>query len=123
MQGCNQIRPFSARQIELMVLLNLYLDKESQLQTEEHPVHYISSDIIESKFSLTKFVLYTCKVCGFTESVLALPLTSKYATIESAENEDIKSIMERTRMNDIVLWKSKHLKPNPIIKRQEKLSA
>ena len=113
----------SARQRELMTLLISYLDKESQLLTEEHPIHYISSDIIESKFSLAKSVLSPCKTCGFTESVLMLPLTAKYATLESTRKVDIKSIMERTRMNDIAQWKRKHLRPNPLIKRREKLSA
>ena len=113
----------NTRQIELMGLLISYLDKESQLLTEEHPVHCISSDIIESKFSLGKSVLSTCKVCGFTESVLVLPLTAKYATLECAEKVNIKSVMERTRMNDIAQWKAKHLKPNPLSKRKEKLSA
>lgn len=106
-----------------MELLNSYLDKESKLLTEEHPIHNISSDIIESTFSLAKSVLSPCKVCGFTESVLILPLTTRFASLESAEKMDIKSIMERTRIKDIDQWKGKHLRPNPLTKRAKKLSA
>ena len=100
-----------------------YLDTECRLLTTKHPVHNISSDIIESDFGLFKDRMPMNKTNGFTESILFIPLKAKFHDIDSVKRLDINKAMERTTMDHVKLWKTCNLKPNPIVKRRNLLSA
>ena len=76
--------------------MNEYFDTESKLLTEEHPVHNISSDIIESDFGLFKGRMPMNKTNGFTESILFIPLRARLHNMECVTRLDINSAMERT---------------------------
>lgn len=103
--------------------INEYFDTEGRLLTTEHPVHNISSDIIESDFGLFKDRMPMNKTHGFTESMLYIPLKSKFCDIESVKRFDINTAMERTKMEDVKNWKMNNLQSNPIVKRRNILSA
>jgi len=103
--------------------MNGYFDTECKLLTDKHPVHNISSDIIESDFGLFKDRMPMNKTNGFTESILFVPLKSKLHDINSVKRIDINTAMERTTMNDVKHWKACNLKPNPLVKRRNLLSA
>lgn len=109
------------RQIES--LMKEYLDKECKLLTDEHPVHNISSDIIESDFGVFKDSMPSNKTNGFTESILYIPLRPKLSTLDKAKKIDVKAVMERTTVKDVKLWKKEHLSLNPMVKRRNLLYA
>ena len=109
------------RQIES--LMKEYLDKECKLLTDEHPVHNISSDIIESDFGIFKDSMPSNKTNGFTESILYIPLRPKLSTLDKAKKIDVKAVMERTTVKDVKLWKKEHLSLNPMVKRRNLLYA
>lgn len=100
-----------------------YLDKESELLTEEHPRHNISSDIIESDFGIFKDSMPANKTNGFTESILYIPLRSKVSVLADANKMDIKTIMERRTVKEVKSWKRESLRPNPMTKRMNLLIA
>lgn len=100
-----------------------YLDRESLLLTEEHPVHNISSDIIESDFGIFKDSMPSNKTNGFTESILYIPLRPKGQILEEAAKIDIKTIMERRTVSEVKQWKAENLKANPLTKRRNLLIA
>lgn len=100
-----------------------YLDKESELLTEEHPRHNISSDIIESDFGIFKDSMPANKTNGFTESILYIPLRSKVSMLADANKIDIKTIMERRTVKEVIVWKRESLRPNPMTKRMNLLIA
>ena len=105
------------RMRRLRSLIIDYLDKESELLDERHPVHNISSDIIESEFGIFKNSMPSNKTNGFTESILYIPLRSKAAKLSSANKIDVKAIMERRTVKQVKLWKKECLRPNPMTKR------
>jgi hypothetical protein len=113
----------NTRHLELKQLLLSYIKQESKLLTDEQTVHNISTDIIESKFGVHKAKMPSCRTAGFTESVLHLPLSTKFCTLDNARNVDVVSIMERTTMGMVEDWKLSHLKKNPMSKRKQKLAA
>ena len=100
-----------------------YLDKECGLLTYEYPVHNISSDIIESDFGIFKESMPANKKCGFTESILYMPLRPKLSTLAKAKDIDIKTIMERRTVNEVEKWKKENLSANPVVRRMNLLSA
>lgn len=103
--------------------MNEYFDTESKLLTTKHPVHNISSDIIESDFGLFKDRMPMNRTNGFTESILFVPLKSRFHNIDNIKRIDISIAMERTTMLDVKHWKMCSLKPNPMVKRRNILSA
>lgn len=103
--------------------MNDYFDTECKLLTTKHPVHNISSDIIESDFGLFKDKMPMNKTNGFTESILFVPLKSRLHDIDSVKRININTAMERTTMDDVRQWKIHNLKNNPIVKRRNMLSA
>lgn len=103
--------------------MNECFDTESKLLTIKHPVHNISSDIIESDFGLFKDMMPMNKTNGFTESILFIPLKSRFHNIDNIKRIDINIAMERTTMFDVKHWKMCSLKPNPMVKRRNILSA
>lgn len=107
----------SQRMRRLRSLIVDYLDKESELLDEGHPVHNISSDIIESEFGIFKDSMPSNKTSGFTESILYIPLRSKVAKLTDANKIDVKAIMERRTVKQVKLWKKERLRPNPRTKR------
>lgn len=111
------------RMVRLKNYMNEYLDTESRLLTAKHPVHNISSDIIESDFGLFKDKMSMNISNGFTESILFIPLISKLYDMNSVRRNDIHRAMERTTMGDEKNWKMCNLKSNPIVKRRNLLSA
>lgn len=60
---------------------------------------------------------------GFTESILFVPLKSRFHNIDNIKRFDINTAMERTTMIDVKRWKMCSLKPNPMVKRRNILSA
>lgn len=111
------------RMRQLLRLITDYLDKESELLTGEHPKHNISSDIIESEFGIFKDSMPYNKTNGFTESILYIPLRSKVNVLANANKIDIKTIMERRTVKEVKIWKKESLKPNPMTKRLNLLTA
>ena len=111
------------RMRKLCHLIVGYLDEESVLLTEEHPIHNISSDIIESDFGIFKDSMPSNKTSGFTESILYIPLRSKARIIAEAAKMDIKTIMERRSVKEVKRWKEENLKANPMTKRRNLLIA
>lgn len=69
--------PGGQRTRRLCELICHYLDKECLLLKDEDEVRNISSDIEESSFGMLKDSMPTCKMTGFTECVLRLPLYSR----------------------------------------------
>lgn len=100
-----------------------YLDKEAELLTAGHPVHNISSDLIESDFGIFKENMPSNKINGFTISVLYIPIRAKIGALANADDIDIKEIMERRTMNDVKQWKKMNLRQNPMGKRRNLLIA
>ena len=92
-----------------------YLDRESLLLTHEHPVHNITSDLIESEFGIFKAAMPSNKVCGFTASVLYIPIRAKLGTLSNAHELNIGEIMKRQTVGKVKSWKDKNLRQNPMI--------
>lgn len=113
----------SERQQSIKANVFEYLDKETELLTKEHPVHNISSDLIESEFGIFKESMPSNKINGFTVSVLYIPIRAKLGTLANVDNIDIKNIMERRTMNEVKNWKEKNLRQNPMVKRRNLLVA
>lgn len=113
----------SERQRMLKACVLEYLDKEAKLLSKEHPVHNITSDLIESEFGIFKESLPSNKINGFTISVLYIPIRAKLGTLANADNIDVKKIMERTTVNEVKLWKKENLRQNPMVKRRNLLVA
>lgn len=111
----------SQRMRQLHSLIIDYLDKESELVDERHPVHNISSDIIESEFGIFKNSMPSNKTNGFTESILYIPLRSKATVLTETNKIDIKAIMERRTVKEVKQWKKEYLRPNPMNKRMNLL--
>lgn len=111
------------RMRQLHGLVTDYLDKESEILTEGHPIHNISSDIIESEFGIFKESMPSNKTNGFTESILYIPLKSKAGVLANAGKINIKTIMERRTVKEVELWKAECLRPNPMVKRRKLLIA
>ncbi len=99
-----------------------YLDKECKLLTDKHPINNTSSDIIESDFGIFMDLMPSNKTNGFTESIPYIPLRPKLSTLDKAK-KDVKSVMERTTVKDVKLWKKEHLSLNPMKKRRDLLYA
>ena len=112
----------SERERMIYQLVNDYLNRESALLSEEHGVHNISSDLIESDFGIFKESMPSNKTAGFTESILYIPLRPKLHSAECIDNLDISTIMKRTKIIDITRWKEANLKPNPLVKRMNILN-
>lgn len=102
-------------------LICQYLDKETQLLKGPDEKHNISSDIMESSFGLLKNRMSTCKMAGFTESSLILPLNSKLQELGTINQAQVAKWMADTRMKDVEEWKRGTLKENPMIKRRNAL--
>ena len=113
----------SERCRQLYDLMSGYFDRECALLTNEHPVHNISSDIIESDFGIFKDSMPSNKTNGFTESILYIPLRPKLSNLQDTEKIDIKATMERRTVKEVAQWKTKTLSPSPIIKRKNLLVA
>lgn len=116
--------PGGARSRQLAQLLLQYLDKEADLLSEEHSIHYISSDIIESLFGALKECMPTCQIVGFTESVLRIPLLSMFSDIEGETDFTpiVKCMMERSSIGNVIDWKKHNLLPNLIVERRKMLA-
>lgn len=99
-----------------------YLDRESLLLTDEHPVHNITSDLIESEFGLFKAAMPSNKICGFTASVLYIPIRAKLGTLSKTCGLNIGEVMKRQTVGRVKSWKDKNLRQNPMIKRRNILS-
>ena len=80
----------SERMRRLKNYISEYFDTECKLLTTKHPVHNISSDIIESEFGLLKGKMLMNKTNGFTESILFITLKSKFHNIDSVKRFDIR---------------------------------
>ena len=106
----------------LQGLICQYLDRERALLKDGNDVHNISSDIEESSFGLLKDSMPTCKMAGFTECVLRLPLYSRLSEIGRIDVSHVRQWMVNTRMADVKLWKSCNLRPNPLVKRRRNLT-
>lgn len=113
----------SKRQRMLRACVLEYLDKEVELLSKEHPVHNITSDLIESEFGIFKECMPSNKINGFTISVLYIPIRAKLGTLANADNIDIKKIMERRTVNEVKQWKKENLRQNPMVKRRNLLVA
>ena len=113
----------SERCRRLSGMMTSYFDKECELLTKEHPIHNISSDIIESDFGLFKDSMPSNKTNGFTESILCIPLRTKLGVLQNVKNMDIKAVMERRTVKDVEKWKKETLRPSPMIKRKNLLVA
>lgn len=100
-----------------------YLDKECLLLTDEHPIHNITSDLIESEFGIFKAAMPSNKINGFTVSVLYIPIRAKLGTLANAHKINIGEIMKRQTVANVKLWKEKNLCENPMIKRRNILCA
>ncbi len=100
-----------------------YLDEESKLLTNEHPIHNITSDLIESDFGIFKAAMPSNKINGFTISILYIPIRAKLGVLANASKIDIGEIMKRQTVNDVKLWKEKSLRRNPMTKRRAILVA
>jgi hypothetical protein len=83
---------------------------------------YISSDIEESSFGLLKDSMPTCKMAGFTECVLRMPLYSRLRKIGRINVSHVIRWMADTRMEDVELWKKRNLRPNPLVRRRRALT-
>ena len=114
--------PGEERTRRLRDLICQYLDRERALLKDEDDVHNISSDIEESSFGLLKDSMPTCKMAGFTECVLRLPLYSRLREIGRIKVSHVRQWMANTRMADVKLWKSCNLRPNPLVRRRRTLS-
>ena len=95
-----------------------YLNAESRLLTDDHPVHNITSNLIESDFGIFKEAMPSNKIKGFTVSVLYIPIRAKFGTLSNASKINIGEIMKRQTVGKVKLWKEKNLKKNPLIKRR-----
>lgn len=113
--GCERTR-------RLGELICQYLDKEVCLLKTDDKAHNISSDIEESSFGLLKNNMPTCKMSGFTECVLRLPLYSRLKEIGRVNTSHVIKWMANTRMADVRQWKRENLRPNPMIKRRRTLT-
>lgn len=113
----------SARQRLIYSKVMDYLDKECQLLTDEHPVHNITSDLIESEFGIFKAAMPSNKINGFTVSVLYIPIRAKLGALSNAHKINIGEIMKRQTVGNVKLWKEKNLRKNPMIKRRNILCA
>ena len=113
----------SVRQRRVCSKVMDYLDKESLLLTDEHPVHNITSDLIESEFGIFKAAMPSNKINGFTVSVLYIPIRAKLGALSNARKVDIGEIMKRQTVGNVKRWKEKNLRKNPMIKRKNILCA
>lgn len=100
-----------------------YLNQECMLLTEEHPVHNVTSDLIESDFGILKASLPSNKINGFTLSVLYIPIKAKLGALSNASKVNIGEIMKRQTIENVKLWKEKKLSKNSMAKRRNLLSA
>lgn len=114
--------PGEERTRRLRDLICQYLDRERALLKDENDVHNISSDIEESSFGLLKDCMPTCKMAGFTECVLRLPLYSRLREIGRINVSHVRQWMANTRMADVKHWKSSNLRPNPLVRRRRTLT-
>ena len=114
--------PGGERTRKLGELIRLYLDKEVGLLKDGDKAHNISSDIEESSFGLLKGSMPTCKMAGFTECVLRLPLLSRLRKIGRVNVSHVIRWMTDTRMADVELWKRQNLRPNPLVRRRRALT-
>lgn len=117
-----EMMPGAERSRCLAEMVLQYLDKEASLLTEAHPCHNISSDIIESSFGVLKDHLPTCRISGFTESVLRLPLLSMFTDMDTDYAPIVRGMLERSPIRCVNEWKKQNLKPNPLIARRKKLA-
>ena len=106
----------------LGTLICQYLDKEVSLLKDSDKPHNISSDIEESSFGLLKGSMPTCKMAGFTECVLRLPLYSRLRKIGQVNVSHVIRWMTDTRMADVQIWKRQNLRPNPLVRRRRCLT-
>ena len=106
----------------LDTLICQYLDKEVSLQKDGDKPHNISSDIEESSFGLLKDSMPTCKMAGFTECVLRMPLYSRLRQIGRTNVSHVIRWMADTRMADVELWKRTNLRLNPLVRRRRALT-
>ena len=114
--------PGEERTRRLRDLICQYLDRERALLKDEDDVHNISSDIEESSFGLLKDSMPTCKMAGFTECVLRLPLYSRLREFGRIDVSHVRQWMANTRMADVKHWKSSNLRPNPLVRRRRTLT-
>ena len=114
--------PGGERTRRLGELICQYLDKEAGLLKEGDKAHNISSDIEESSFGLLKDSMPTCKMAGFTECVLRLPLYPQLRKFGRINVAHVIRWMADTRMADVKVWKRHNLRPNPLVKRRRALT-
>ena len=114
--------PSGERPRRLGELICQYLDKETGLLKDGGKAHNISSDIEESSFGLLKASMPACKMAGFTECVLRLPLYSRLRKIRRVDISHVSRWMSHTRMADVALWKRGHLRTNPLVRRRRALT-
>ena len=114
--------PGEERTRRLGELICRYLDKEASLLKDGDKAHNISSDIEESSFGLLKDSMPTCKMAGFTECVLRMPLYSRLRKIGRINVSHVIRWMADTRMEDVELWKKRNLRPNPLVRRRRALT-
>jgi len=114
--------PGGGRTRRLGQLICQYLDKEASILKDGDKAHNISSDIEESSFGLLKDSMPTCKMAGFTECVLRLPLYSQLRKIGKANVSHVIRWMADTRIADVKLWKRQNLRPNPLVRRKRALT-
>ena len=81
--------------------------------TDEHPVHNITSDLIESEFGIFKAAMPSNKINGFTVSVLYIPIRAKLGKLSNAGKVNIGEIMRRNTVGNVKLWKENNLRKNP----------
>ena len=116
------LQPGEERTRRLGELICRYLDKEASLLKDGDKAHNISSDIEESSFGLLKDSMPTCKMAGFTECVLRMPLYSRLRKIGRINVSHVIRWMADTRMEDVELWKKRNLRPNPLVRRRRALT-
>ena len=114
--------PGGGRTRRLGELICQYLDKEASLLKDGDNAHNISSDIEESSFGLLKDSMPTCKMAGFTECVLRLPLYSQLRKIGKVNVSHVIRWMAGTRIADVKHWKRQNLRPNPLVRRKRALT-
>ncbi|MCD7978613.1 MAG: hypothetical protein LUG51_16285 [Tannerellaceae bacterium] len=108
------------RQRKLASLIEDYLSMQKpKFSQNKQPLH-ISSDIVESLFSVYKRRKAANPLYGVTQSILLLPLLTKKTTMKS---KDFKQALQEVSLEDIKRWKEKTLSINQAHKRNRILAA
>ncbi|MCC8144800.1 MAG: hypothetical protein LUD02_09275 [Tannerellaceae bacterium] len=108
------------RQRKLASLIDDYLSMQKPKFPQNNLPLHLSSDIVESLFSVYKRRKAANPLYGVTQSILLLPLLTKKTTMKS---KDFKQVLQEVSLEDIKRWKEKTLSINQAHKRNRILAA